>query len=463
MKKTVSIFMALVFVLACAISAYAAPAEIPADTKAIVAKGTTQVTVSGSVRVRGETRYNTNNFNKDVGGNMNYFDQQVRLRVQADVTPNTTAVISLENGAANSSDYVWGSETVEGKATIPVGNGKQGDLYVLEAWIQHKGSGLFGVPAGFKIGHQPTKLGYGMFLDHSKFGNDAAMFFINPIKELTLALVYGKVTENNTWSEDDHNLYSFVAAYSPDKNTNLSFDASYVDAQSVGMGIGTGAYKTPMHLWNFGLRGDTKIAGFGLKADIEIQTGKAKSQGVGYPEVKYSGWAFKVGADYKLDPVTLSLTYGYGSGDDGTDASKNKQFQTFQSGTWKEDFTYVYDYRTKTSAKNYSRTAYADNTYIANLHYLKLGAKANVTKDLSADLGIFWLRAAKDVHIMSSSAPKSKDLGWEIDGKITYKIDRNLNYWVEGGYLFAGSAFDPSATKSADNAYAFRQGVSLSF
>lgn len=449
--------MALVFVFACAISAYAAPAEIPADTKAVVAKGTTQVTIGGSVRVRGESRYNTNDFNKDVGGNMNYWDQQVRLRVQADITPNTTAMVVLENGDANRSDYTWGTETPEAVGTIPVGNGKQGTLYVLEAWLQHKGSGLFGVPAGFKIGHQPTKLGYGMFLDHSKFGNDAALFFINPIKELTLAAIYAKVSENTTtgtssdlWLEDDHNLYSFVVAYSPDKNTNISFDATYVDAQNL-----TPSIKTPAHLWNFGLRGDTKIAGFGIKADVEIQTGKIKAT-----DVKFAGWAAKVGVDYKIDPVKLMLVYGFGSGDDGSDPEKNKQYQTFQSAIWKEDFTYVYDYRTVTSAKNIAGS-YATNAYISNLHYLKLGANADIVKDLNIDLGIFWLRAHKDVAIFKGNP--SKNLGWEIDGKITYKIDKNLQYWVEGGYLFADSAFDPTTTKKADDAYAVRQGISVSF
>ncbi len=479
--KKLSIFMALVFVLACAISAYAAPAEIPADTKAVVAKGTTQVTIDGSVRVRGEVRKNTVDFDSSTKGPIDratnrptgkgeefYFDQQVRLGVTANVTPNTTARIRLENGDANKSDYVFGTESPEQKGTIPVGNGKQGTLYVLEAWLQHKGSGLFGVPAGFKIGHQPTKLGWGLFLDHSKFGNDAAMFFINPVKELTLALVYGKVTENNLGFEDDHNLYSFVAAYSVDKNTNLSFDVSYVDAQNASTAV-----KFPLHLWNFGLRGNTNISGFGLKAGVEIQTGKAKSHGAN-PEVKYSGWAAKVGASYKLDPVTLSLVYGYGSGDDGSDPSKNKQFQTFQSGTWKEDFTYVYDYRTRTSAMDYKRTVnkntgaytYADNAYMTNISYLMLGAKADITKSVKADLGIFWLRAAKDVAIFrtdTNPVAPSKKLGWEIDGKITYNIDKNLNYWVEGGYLFAGDAFNPTPTKSADNAYAFRHGISLSF
>lgn len=459
MKKTVSILMALVFVLSFAFSAFAAPAEIPADTQAVVAKGKTQVTIGGSVRVRGESRNNTNDFNNDVGSNMNYWDQQVRLRIDAEVTKNTTARVVLENGGANASDYVWGTETVEAKGTIPVGNGKQGLLYVLEAWLEHKGSGLLGVPAGLKIGHQPTKLGYGLFLDHTKFGNDAALFYVNPIKELTLALVYSKVTENNTWQEDDHNLYAFAVTYSPDKNTNLSFDVSYVDAQRVTI---TQNFVTPFYLWNFGLRGDTKIAGFGLKADVEVQTGKAKAQGVN-PEIKYSGWAAKIGANYKIDPVTLTLAYGYGSGDDGSNPTKNKQFQTFQSGIWKEDFTYVYEYRTRTSAKSFDKAGFKDNAYISNLHYVTLGAKGNLTKDLNAYLGIFWLRADKAVSIMNPASRPSKDIGWEIDGRINYRIDRNLNYWVEGGYLFAGAAFDPSPTKSSDNAYAIRHGIAVSF
>ena len=462
MKKTVSIIMALVFVLACAISAYAVPAEIPANTKAVVAKGTTQVTINGSVRVRGETRHNTNDFNSDRGGNMNYWDQQVRLGITADVTPNTTARIVLENGdAANRSDFTWGTETYEAQGTIPVGNGKQGSIYVLEAWLQHKGSGLFGVPAGIKIGHQPIRLGYGLFFDQTKFGNDAILFFMNPTKELTLSAAYIKVTEGNSWNEDDINAYSFITAYSPDKNTNLSLDVTYVDAQALGIGSGTNAYTTPFYLWNIGLRGDTKIAGFGLLADVEIQTGKAKSQGITRPEIKFSGWALKLGAKYKLDPVTLSLTYGFGSGDDGSDPKKNKQFQTLQASIWKQDFTYVYDFRTRTSAKNYQKSAYAPNAYVSNLSYFKLGGNADITKALNADLGVFFLRSHKDVAIMGSKNP-SKNLGWEIDGRITYRFDKNISYWVEGGYLFAGSAFD-SPTKGSDNAYAFRQGIQVTF
>ena len=51
------------------------------------------------------------------------------------------------------------------------------------------------------------------------------------------------------------------------------------------------------------------------------------------------------------------------------------------------------------------------------------------------------------------------------DGKLTYKIDRNLVYWVEGGYLFAGDAVKAIANSatSDDDAYAVRHGIELSF
>ena len=54
------------------------------------------------------------------------------------------------------------------------------------------------------------------------------------------------------------------------------------------------------------------------------------------------------------------------------------------------------------------------------------------------------------------------ELGWEIDGKVTYKLAKNLKYWVEGGYLFVGDAYN-DANDEADDAWRLRHGIQLSF
>ncbi len=69
------------------------------------------------------------------------------------------------------------------------------DMRLRQAWIQYTGSGLFGVPAGVKIGHQLLTLGEKQFLNHERFGDDALVLFVNPTKELSLAAATIKANE----------------------------------------------------------------------------------------------------------------------------------------------------------------------------------------------------------------------------------------------------------------------------
>ncbi len=468
MKRYLGIVLAAMFVFGFAASAFAIHAEIPSETQAAVAKGTTQITLGGAIRVRGEMQQNTSDFNDDTQDRKSYYDQRVRLRLQADVTKNTMGVIHLESGDNPAkSDVTWGNATGEDKGSYAYkgnGNLKQNGLYILEAWIQHKGSGLFGTPAGFKIGHMPVKLGYGLFFDHSKFGDDSINLFIDPTKEFHIELFHSKLRENlNTktttpfGTNGDGNMYSLVLAYAPTKDTKISFDTTYIDNQNANvLNLGAAALLQDSHLWNFGLRGETTVNGLGIKADIELQSGKTTDNGTfaaPTADIKYRGYAYLVGLSYKLDPVKLSLDYAYGSGDDNATDNKNKTFQTILSSV--QNYTYAYDYRARTAMGT-------SGTGLANTWYVKLGGNADITKDLNADLNIYYLRAAKKY----STTYDSKKIGTEVDAKLTYKIDKNLVYWVEGGYLFAGNFYKnltTSATKNVDDAYAVRHGIELSF
>ena len=68
------------------------------------------------------------------------------------------------------------------------------------------------------------------------------------------------------------------------------------------------------------------------------------------------------------------------------------------------------------------------------------------------------------------SEKRSKAIGTEVDATLTYQVDTNLVYFVEAGYMFAGSAYDyptPASADgnntSADNPYGVRHGLSLEF
>lgn len=481
MKKLLAVALGMLFVFGFAVSAFAIHAEIPSETQAVVAKGQTQITLGGEIRIRGEYRKNIGRLNDDFGDNTAYYDQRVRLRLQADVTKNTTGVVHLETGSTDVTDtFTWGQSTVGvdnagGKGIYTRGNSKRGELRVLEAWIQHTGSGLLGIPAGLKVGHMPLALGNKLFFDHTKFGDDAIVFFMDPTKELHVGLLTAKFGEGvNTVASasggvnnnDDANAYVLLFNYKATKDVTISGDATYVNDQKYGIDTDASVQSATKGtgLWNFGLRGDVNVSGVGLKADIEVQSGKSKNIRGTTTSISHRGVAYLLGASYKLAPVKISLEYAYGSGDNNDTDTKNKTFVTALGAD--QHYTYVYEYRTATAAGS-------AGTGLANTWYLKLGGEADLAKDLSGALNIYYLRAVKGVNIMDAKdgagADKlSKKLGTEIDAKVTYKIDKNLQYWVEGGYLFAGAAFDRGSQqlgthKGSDDAYAVRHGIQLNF
>ncbi len=82
--------------------------------------------------------------------------------------------VLTNNTHSTSGLYKWGSHDQKPMA----------DLFFRQLWIQYTGSGLLGVPAGAKIGHQLLTLGEKQFLNHERFGDDAIVLFVQPTKEL---------------------------------------------------------------------------------------------------------------------------------------------------------------------------------------------------------------------------------------------------------------------------------------
>src|SRR4030067_2467234 len=147
MKKSLVVILGMLFVLGLTVSAFAIHAEIPSETQSVVAKGATQITLGGELRFRGEWR-NDLDFNDDIGDNNSAYEGRVRLHLDAQVTPNTQGFVQLESGDSNTGDnYTWGaSGGATGNLGAGLGNAKRGDIRILQAWIQHKGSGLLGIP-----------------------------------------------------------------------------------------------------------------------------------------------------------------------------------------------------------------------------------------------------------------------------------------------------------------------------
>jgi hypothetical protein len=450
MRKSFVLIVSMIFVLGLAASAFAIHAEIPAETQAAVAKGKTQITLGGSLRVRGFYQNNTD-FDDNIADHLSLYESRVRLNLHAQVTPNAEVMFELRDSKmSGDDDQTWGSpgnfsdnRGLYRKGGNPLGNDDT-DLTFIQAWLQYTGSGLLGIPAGIKIGHMPLALGNGLFYSHTKNGEDAILLFADPSDVLHLSFITARLEEGSTTANDDATYYAALFNYSADMFT-VGGDVTLVDDKA----ISTSNTK----LWNIGFRGDTTINGFMIKGDVEIQTGEAKGASAFGTDADFSGWAFLAGVDYNIDNISLGLQYAYGSGDDNPSDNDTETFVTALDNTWKKNYSpWIYEYRVPSGTG-------MTQTGIANTQSIRATVGAKVTPELSGKLYVWKLDVPETV------AGVDDDAGWEIDWSGQYKIDRNLTYFIEGGYLFAGDFYKQFTTggKAPDDPWAFRHGIILSF
>lgn len=430
MKRFLALFAGLMLLLGFAATSFAVHAEIPSETQAVVAKGQTQIYLGGEIRFRG---WWTDNITLNAGkylpfssaelsaGDDNssdaWYDARVRLSIQADVTKNTTGFVQLETGSAKSDVYTWDNMNAKPGGTTTL----------LQAWIQHKGSGLLGVPASIKVGHMPIALGHKIFLDHTKFGDDAIALSIEPTKDLLIDLVTAKWKEGDTAiAGDDADAYHLIASYAIDKDNRIGFDWTWKHSTNTAVG-NEGA-----NFHNIGLNAKGKVSGLSYAAEVDFQFGKVNK---GTPaEQKFRGYGIFVDLGYKLDPVNIRAGFAYGSGDADLGDDKIKEFQT----TMGRDihYTFIYEYTLTTAAMNQIVDPRTRNTSIANTTYYRLGLDYSPVKDLTTSLDGFIIRASK------TESGISKNVGWEVDLKAAYKIDRNLTYSVIAGVFKPGKFYE---------------------
>jgi len=430
-KKFIVAVLGVLFVLGIAASAFA---------DAVTAKDETKITMGGEIRVRGWYVDNITGTRRATSRpsdshSQAWYDQRVRLSLNAEVSKNTTGFIMLETGASGTTDVnTWGTL-----------NSKNGTLDGLrEAWILTKGSGL-GIPAGLKIGHMPLKLGEGQFLDHTKFGDDAIVFFMDPTKELHIGVLTAKWAEGSTPTNSygDTNGYVVLGTYKMGSNTfGINYARAHADA-------------TDFSFQNLGLHANGDVAGFMYKFEYDQQFGNQSAT------VKYKGYGVMLGLGYKINPVTIRGMYAMGSGDVVAD-NKNKEFQTTLGND--VNHTFVYDYTTFSAANSVGGgQTVAGNTRstgLANTAYYKLGVDLAPTKDLSASLDYIMLRAVK------ATAGSSKKIGSEYDLKMAYKIEKNLTYSVMAGYLDTGKWWEGDGgvtTTNNKNIMQLMHALTLSF
>jgi hypothetical protein len=448
LKKYIAIVAAILFVLGFTASAFAIHAEIPAETQAVVAKGETQITLGGQLRVRGFYQNNTD-FDDDSPDEVKTLEQRVRLSLDAKVSPNLQGFVELrDTKVKGDDDQTWGvngnyddSSGIYRKGGEPLGTDET-NLAFIQAWILYKWA-LGDTPMGLKVGHMPLKLGRGLFYSHTKNGEDGLVVFADPSKQVHMAFVYAKFEEGSSTEQKDADAYVLLANYSG-KSFNIGGDLTYAIDKSGDI------YTDRLDLYNLGVRGDVKFGAVKLWGDVELQSGQGKNDVL--DDDDFSGFAAIGGADFKVSDMTLGLHFGYGSGDDDPADNDVKTFITVLDNTKNDYMPWIYDYRAIGSNG-------VKQVGISNTTYVKARINSKVTKALSVQLDGYWLQATE------TASGVDDELGYEVDWKVKYKLAKNLLYYVEGGYLSAGDfykQFTP-AGDDPDNPWAVRHGLILSF
>ncbi len=436
MRKILIVFLSALLVVGFSASAFALHGKAGGFEyePTIVKAKKAMVEIGGSMRFRGW--YEDTDFDSDNDEESARYDGRVRLKVEATVSPNTMGVVEIETGGTTNDVYTWDADNSGATGIYTEGNEKIGDLTIRQAYVAHQGNAL-GTLAGFKVGHMPVKLGNGLFFNHAKLGDDGIVLWISPSQGTELSFTTLKLREGvNGEDDDDADSYTLMAETSLN-GVKLSGDVTYLLDQDPAED-GT--------LWNIGLRGEAGLAGLTLRGDLEIQTGEIENA----ETIDLEGWAVLVGADAKVGPAKVTAEFAYGDGDDPDTADYEGFITSLSSG---QKYTWVYDYRVRTAAG-------ATNTGLNNTWYVKVGASTEAAPGVKIGADLYYLKAVEDVSL--NGADPDDDLGVELDGKLEYQIDTNLLYFVSGGILFAGDAYD-FADNDADNVYSIAHGVVYKF
>jgi predicted porin len=359
------------------------------------------------------------------------------LTVDAKIADNLQAFMELEtcnNDTGTSGLYIWGTYNQKPNA----------DLQFRQLWLQYTGSGLLGVPSGLKVGHQLVTLGEKQFLNLERFGTDAILVFIEPSKELFLGAVTLKLAENAfdisspgrqsyTDNTDDLDAYVLLGTYKLDKDNTIGLNYTYANLSDVDLAVS-----------NIGIHANGLLWGaLTYGAEFDMQFGEIYD-----PNEDVGGWAFMAKVGYKLDPVNLRASFAYGSGDDDFTDNDIDEYQVVMDTALVSPlarfvhYTQIYERTIMTAAVDQNLGAGYRSSGIANTTYFNLGLDFSPMKDLSMSLDGFYLLATETgawEDVIGSTVDDS--IGWEIDFKGSYKITKNLTYFVEAAYFNAGDFY----------------------
>jgi hypothetical protein len=464
MKKYLAVLFSVIFLLSFTVAAFAIHEEMPPD-EAVTAKGPSKITLGGKIIVRGWYFDNIDTSNSPgVTKSGALYTTNAYLTVDAKVSDNVRAYMELETSAKesnNSGVIYWGSYDTKNDM----------ELKFRQLWLQYTGSGLLGVPAGIKAGHMPIALGEKIFLNNERFGDDAILVWVDPMKELHILAGTAKLVESSSTTvgaiSHSQDLDGYVALMTYMLNKDTTIGANWTWAHSDANIPSLGLVTSSLNFHNVGFHGNGNIAGLSYAAEADFQFGQANNVNVSKLDIDdanlhFQGYALYAKAAYDLDMLKLRASFALGSGDNGQDQGSIKEFQAMQGSDFNggiaryTHYTLLYERFLRTAAAEALLTTFPGGnvrtTGIANTTYYNIGVDLKPIKQLNVSLDGFLLEATKTGlwEQKLDGANVSKGLGSEVDAKLNYKIAKNISYFVEAGVFFPGNFYKDTAPLFSD-------------
>ena len=404
------------------------------------------VTVGGSVEIRSRDFSDLGldkNLPDATRGNVQDTQERIRLDVNAKAGDNVKGKIELEQDfGAGAQD--WG--TSNGNLAVPLNSyntGTNSALGFREAWVSVN---LPGLPVNVTAGHQLLALGNGWFFRSNHFGSDAWVVS-NQTGDNTLALVDVKISEGKIYANDDVDAYVLLDAYKLSDTATVGANLTYANDPRNAIGFG-GASTQATQAQNLGLTFNGQTGPVNLKAEVDLQTGKAKGN-----DAKFKGNQIVVQGTMPVDPVTLNFTVARGSGDKigGSDYAGYKTFLDIDP-----HYTFLYEYKVSGPASLSAAPGKNLHFGFENTTALNIGASFNAAKSLKIGANLWYLMSTEKVNDVKDGVGTTNDLGTELDVNVAWQLYDNVSWNWDLGYLDAGKGLGKDSATGIQGVLAFK-------
>jgi len=384
------------------------------------------ISIGGSLDIRSRDFQNLD-MNENVGDAT--LDTQERVRLDVNVKAgDVKGKVTIEND--------WDSfgrfEQPQGDSTTATSSKNTARLDVREAWMLFP---LPGTPVYVKGGHMLLQLGNGWWFRSMKYGSDAWVAFTT-IDPVHIGLVNVKVSEGLTSQSDDVDAYVAFVSVKASDTMKFGGDVTYANDRRNTLGFGTPGATDPAgqtQAYNIGLNADVKAGPVGLKAEVDVQTGKAKGN-----DAKFKGNQVVVQGNVGMDPVTINFALAYGSGKK-IGEKDYKNMVTFLDAD--QHYTFLYEY--KIAGPCGIHTGFCNTTAIS------AGAMLAATESLGVGLDVWFMQASEKVPEVGNPLATTSELGTEVDVKLNWKLADNLTWNWTLGYLDPGKGLGKDAATGA--------------